>query len=87
MDSDRELLAWAAKAAGLTIIRCVALVQFDGAPVEPCATCARRSESNQHGKNAEEKPRKRTPWTIPPAFWNGTRYVCEHHMEIQHAGA
>ena len=68
------------------IARCVALVQFDGVPVEPCATCARRSESHPHGKNAEEKPlKKRTPWTIPPAFWNGTRYVCEHHMEIQHA--
>ena len=66
------------------IIRCVALVQFDGAPVEPCATCARRSESHPHGKNAEEKPlKKRTPWTIPPAFWNGTSYVCDKHMEIK----
>ena len=64
--------------------RCVALVQFDGAPVEPCATCARRSEAHPHGKNAEEKPlKKRTPWTIPPAFWNGERYVCDKYMEIK----
>ena len=58
------------------IIRCVALVQFDGAPVEPCATCARSFHVKPCGIG--------TPWmTIPPAFWNGERYVCEHHIEVK----
>ena len=61
------------------IIRCVAMKQ-DGKPIEPCSTCARSFHVKPRGIGA--------PWmTIPPAFWNGTRYVCEHHMEIQHAGA
>ena len=66
------------------ITNCVAIIQFDETPVDPCATCARRGASNQHGENEKSKPRKKRPtWTLPPAFWNGTRYVCEHHIELQ----
>ena len=58
------------------IIRCVAMKQ-DGKPISPCSTCARfvHALPYQH---------KKSPlWTMPPAFWNGERYVCEHHMEIK----
>ena len=58
------------------ITRCAALKQ-DGKSIAPCTTCARHVQAQPCGD--------RTPWTLPPAFWNGTRYVCEHHMEIQHA--
>ena len=56
------------------ITRCAALKQ-DGKPIAPCTTCARHVQAQPCGRG--------TPWTIPPAFWNGTRYVCEHHMEIK----
>lgn len=54
--------------------RCIAMKQ-DGKPIAPCTTCARNVQAQPCGD--------RTPWTIPPAFWNGERYVCEHHMEIK----
>ena len=55
--------------------RCTALGK-DGKPIAPCTTCARC---------VRERPSSMDyPWiTIPPAFWNGERYVCEHHMEIK----
>ena len=59
--------------------RCAALQQ-DGKPISPCSTCARHVR-------AKLRDISTAWWTVPPAFWNGTRYVCEHHMEIQHAGA
>jgi hypothetical protein len=66
------------------ITNCVAIIQFDKTPVDPCATCARRGASNPHVENEKAKPhKKRTTWTLPPAFWNGTRYVCDKHMEIK----
>ena len=57
------------------ITRCAALKQ-DGKPIEPCATCARHVR-------AKLRDISTAWWTIPPAFWNGTSYVCEHHMEIK----
>ena len=54
--------------------RCIALKQ-DGKPTAPCTTCARHVQAQPCGRG--------TPWTIPPAFWNGERYVCDKHMEIK----
>lgn len=57
------------------ISRCTALKKQD-APIDPCATCARYLNLYPHAYLS-------TPWTIPPATWNGTRYVCEHHIEAK----
>ena len=57
------------------IIRCVAMKQ-DGKPISPCTTCARHAPAQPCGRCM--------PWmTIPPAFWNGERYVCDKHMEVK----
>lgn len=50
-----------------------------GKPIHPCATCALNIDNIKSGTRVSK-------WiNIPPAFWNGEKYVCEHHMEIQHA--
>lgn len=57
------------------IARCTALKQ-DGKPIAPCTTCARHVQATPAGPWPPV-------WTLPPAFWNGTRYVCENHMEMK----
>ena len=56
------------------ITRCTTPKQ-DGNPIAPCATCARHVQAQPCGNS--------TPWTLPSAFWNGERYVCEHHIEAK----
>ena len=58
------------------IIRCVAMKQ-DGKPISPCSTCARFVMRYPYSAS-------KTQWLRPvPAFHNGTRYVCDKHMEIK----
>ena len=55
----------------------------DNKPIQLCSTC---DLNIQHHRQPFD-PRVARWITVTPAFWNGERYVCEHHMEIQHAGA
>ncbi len=48
-----------------------------GKSIHPCATCALNIDNIQTGTRVSN-------WiNITPAFWNGTRYVCEHHVELK----
>ena len=56
--------------------RCIAMKQ-DGKPIAPCATCA------HHVRAKKLRDISTAWWTVPPAFWNGERYVCDKYMEIK----
>ena len=59
------------------VVRCNAVLDDDLNPVTPCCTCARFVMRYPYSAS-------KTQWLRPvPAFWNGERYVCEHHMEIK----
>jgi hypothetical protein len=46
-------------------------------PIQLCATCALNIDNMPTGTRVAK-------WiNITPAFWNGERYVCEHHKEAK----
>ena len=59
------------------VVRCNAVLDDDLNPVIPCCTCARFVMRYPYSAS-------KTQWLRPvPAFHNGTRYVCDKHMEIK----
>lgn len=59
------------------VARCNAVLDDRLNPITPCGTCARWVMRYPYSAG-------KTQWLRPvPAFHNGTRYVCDKHMELR----